>query len=148
PQELFIRRAVQFTPPLDLLRIVEPHLCLFPSLYRLLPLDAILDVLKRTGTLSHRQRRLPAHEVARLVIAQSLFRDRSIPMVCRHLHPSTDEPEPVESSFPQARQRLGARPLRLLFHRTCRPLAPPGLVGVRHGPWLVVALDGTVVEAR
>src|SRR5262249_20710351 len=37
--------------------------------------------------------------------------------------------------------------LSFLFHRTCRPLAPFGLVGVFHGPWLVVALDGTVVEA-
>src|SRR5438045_1091512 len=52
-----------------------------------------------------------------------------------------------DSPSTQARRRLGAPPLKLLFHRTCRPLAPAGLPGVWHGPWLVVALDGSVVEA-
>lgn len=133
--------------PLRLSSLVEQRLALFPSLYRLLPADAILDALRHTGTASQRRRRLPAHEVVWLVVAQSLCRGRSIPLVWRHLHPSTDAKEPADSSFTQARQRLGARPLKLLFHRTCRPLAVAGLAGVRHGPWLVVALDGTVLEA-
>jgi hypothetical protein len=116
-------------------------------LYLLLPLDAILAALGATGAKSRRLRRLPAHEVVWLVIAGSLFRGRSIPMVWRHLHPSCDDKEPADSSFTQARQRLGALPLKLLFHRTCRPLAPAGLAGACHGRWLVVALDGTVFEA-
>jgi hypothetical protein len=124
-----------------------PRLTLFPSLYRLLPLDAILPVLRRTGTASRRQRRLVAHEVVWLVVAQSLCAGRSIPMVWRHLHPSAGGAEPVDSAFTQARQRLGARPLKLLFHRTCRPLATPDLPGAWYGPWRVVALDGTVLEA-
>src|SRR5205085_9602220 len=117
---------------------------LFPSLYRLLPRDAILDVLGLTGTAGQRQRRLPAYEVVWLVIAQSWFPDRSIPKVWRHLHPSPDYRDPVDSAFTQARQRLGARPLRLLFHRTCRPLSAPGSVGAFHRGWLIVALDGSV----
>ena len=127
--------------------VLDPLLCLFPSLYRLLGADAILAVLQRTGTQSRRQRRLPAHDVVWLVIAGSLFRDRSLPLVWRHLHPSSDAAEPADSSFTQARQRLGALPLQLLFHRTCRPVAEEGLAGVFHGCWLLVALDGTVLEA-
>jgi hypothetical protein len=119
-------------------------------LYHLLPLPAILDVLSRTGAHSHFLRRLPAHEVVWLVIAQSLFRDRSIPKVWRHLHPSGglhDPRDPVDSAFTQARQRLGALPLKRLFHRTCRPLSCPGVGGAYHRRWLIVALDGSVFEA-
>jgi hypothetical protein len=120
---------------------------LFPSLYCLLPLDAIRAVLTQTHTASQRLRRLPAYEVVWLVIAQSWFPDRSIPKVWRHLHPSPDRPEPVDSAFTQARQRLGARPLRLLFHRTCRPLSTPARLGAFHKGWLLAALDGSVFEA-
>lgn len=119
---------------------------LVPSLSLLLPLGAILTVLTKTSKLSQRQRRLPAHEVVWLVIAQSWFPQRSLPQVWRHLHPSTDEPEPVASAFTQARQRLGAWPLQQLFRRTCRSLSRRGVVGVYHRGWLVVALDGSVFE--
>jgi hypothetical protein len=120
---------------------------LFPTLYDLLSFSAILAALRDTGTLSQRQRRLPAHEVVWLVIAQSWFPQRSIPKVWRHLHPSADHKDPVDSSFTEARQRLGPRPLKLLFHRTCRPLSCPGVLGLFHRHWLVVALDGSVFEA-
>jgi hypothetical protein len=119
---------------------------LFPSLYRLLSQQAIHDVLEHTGTTSQRHRRLLAHEVVWLVIAQSWLAHRSIPQVWRHLHPSPDRREPVASAFTQARQRLGARPLRLLFHRTCRPLSTPQTLGLFHRHWLIVALDGSVFE--
>jgi hypothetical protein len=134
-------------PPRPRLALVDPRLPLLPSLYCLLSLDAILSVLRDTHSASQRVRRLPAHEVVWLVVASSLFRDRSIPMVWRHIHPSSEEAKPVDSAFTQARQRLGALPMKLLFHRTCRPLACAKMAGVFHGPWLVVALDGSVFEA-
>jgi hypothetical protein len=120
---------------------------LFPTLYYLLPLDVIVGVLVVTDTQSKRHRRLPAHEVVWLVIGQSWYPDRSIPKVWRHLHPSTDDKEPADSSFTEARQRLGARPLKLLFHRICRPMGCPGQLGAYHRHWLIVALDGSVFEA-
>jgi len=120
---------------------------LFPSLYRLLPPAAILDVLAATGTAGQRRRRLLAHEVVWLVIAQAWFPDRSLPKVWRHLHPSPDHRDPVDSAFTQARQRLGARPLQRLFHRHCRPLSTPNGFGAFHRGWLLVALDGSVFEA-
>lgn len=155
------RAADPDTPVFDLpastptLRVVDANgappapqrLFLFPSLYHLLPLQDILDVLHHTGTASQRQRRLPAHEVVWLVVAQSWFPDRNLAKVWRHLHPSPDRPEPVASAFTQARQRLGARPLQQLFWRTCRPLATPGVLGAYHRGLLLVALDGSVLEA-
>jgi Insertion element 4 transposase N-terminal/Transposase DDE domain len=152
PVELLQRQLDTHHQPLRRLLPVHhpctPDPChLFSSLYCLLSRDAILPVLERTGTLSQRQRRLPAHEVVWLVIAQSWFPHRSLPMVWRHLHPSTDHPDPVDSAFTQARQRLGARPLQLLFQRTCRPLSVPGTLGAFHRHWLLVALDASVFEA-
>lgn len=133
-----------FNPPL--LQVIDPRTRLFPTLYQLVDRDSINAVLRSTHTLGKRKRSLPAHEVVWLTIAQSLFRDRSIPMVWRHVHPSSDQPLPVDSAFTQARQRLGALPLKLLFHRTCRPLARSSLLNAFHRNWLVVALDGTVIE--
>jgi hypothetical protein len=127
--------------------LLDPALALLPSLYHLLPLDATLAALADTGTASKRLRRLPAQEVVWLVVAACLFRDRSLPMVWRHVHPSSDLAAPADSAFTQARQRLGALPLKLLFHRTCRPLAGSGAPGCFHGRWRVVALDGSVFEA-
>ena len=154
PAEILAKRADKLSeridrsePPYSRLYLIDPRLDLLPSLYCLLPLETILSVLSETHTLSARLRRLPAHEVVWLVVAASLFRDRSLPMVWRHIHPCSDSAQPVDSAFTQARQRLGALPLKLLFHRTCRPLATLGMAGVFHGFWLVVALDGSVFEA-
>ena len=58
--------------------LVDPARALLPSLYGLLPFNAIALVLAQTGTASHRQRRLPAQEVVWLVVAASLFRDRCL----------------------------------------------------------------------
>ena len=126
--------------------LVDPSKALLPSLYGELPLYAIQLVLTHTGTASVGHRRLPAHEVVWLVVAACLFRGRCLAMVWRHIHPSTDQATPVDSAFPQARQRLGVLPLKWLFHRTCRPLADPSLFGAFHGGWLIVALDGSVFE--
>lgn len=146
-----LRKRTTAEPPAVLPRLPQcgppapQHL--FPSLYLLLPRQAIDDVLRQTNTHSQRRRRLPAPEVVWLTIAQSWFAHRSLAKVWRHLHPSVDRPEPADSAFTQARQRLGARPLRLLFQRTCRPLSTPGGVGAYHRHWLLVALDGSVFEA-
>lgn len=147
PADRHADRLARQCLPRPRLALLDHDPPLLPSLYCLLPLDAIHRALRDAHAASARLRRLPAHEVVWLVVACSLFRDRSLPMVWRHLHPSADSAQPVDSAFTQARQRLGALPLKLLFHRTCRPLTGAGMLGVRHGPWLVVALDGSVFEA-
>jgi hypothetical protein len=115
-------------------------------LYQLLPVCVVRDVLLQTRRHSRRQRELPAHCVVWLVIAGSLFRDRSLPMVWRHLHSSRESAEPDDSAFTHARKRLGAEPLRQLFHRIAAPLGQPSMNSVFHRGWRVVAMDGTVIE--
>jgi hypothetical protein len=115
-------------------------------LYQLLPVCLVQDVLWQCRRHSRRQRELPAHCVVWLVVAGSLFRDRSLPLVFRHLHHSRDDAEPDDSAFTHARKRLGAAPLRQLFHHVAAPLAQPGLPLAFHRTWRLFALDGSVFE--
>jgi hypothetical protein len=116
------------------------------GLYQLVPLERLAYVLDRTDRQSRRRRRLPAPSVTWLVIAMGLFADLPIPQVWRHLHPSADEPEPVDSAFTQARQRLGVAPLRHLFTDCCRPMATHQTVGAFYRGWRLMGLDSTVLD--
>jgi hypothetical protein len=116
------------------------------GLYQLVPPERLAYILDRTARQSRRRRRLPASSVAWLVIALGLFADLSIPQVWRRLHPSADEPEPVESAFTQARQRLGIAPMRQLFEDRCRPMATHQTVGAFYRGWRLMGLDSTVLD--
>ncbi len=126
-------------PPPDVLDRLVP-------LYQLLPVALVHDALRATRRHSRRPRDLPAHAVVWLVVAGSLFRDRSLPLVWRHLHTSRDDPEPDDSAFTHARKRLGVPPLRLLFRRVAAPLGQPGMAAAFHRRWRLFALDGSVFE--
>jgi hypothetical protein len=116
------------------------------GLYQLIPAERLAFILEQTGRQSQRRRRLPASSVAWLVVAMGLFANLSIPQVWRRLHPSTDEPEPVESAFTQARQRLGVTPLRQLFEQCARPMATHQTVGAFYRGWRLMGLDSTVLD--
>jgi hypothetical protein len=116
------------------------------GLYQLLPPQRLQLILERTGRLSQRRRRLPADSVAWLVVAMGLFADLPVPKVWRQLHPSADEPEPADSAFTQARQRLGVAPLRQLFDEVARPLATHQTVGAFYRGWRLMGLDSTVLD--
>jgi hypothetical protein len=116
------------------------------GLYQLIPEERLAFILQRTGRQSRRQRRLPAPAVAWLVVAMGLFADLPIPQVWRRLHPSADGPEPAESAFTQARQRLGVTPLRQLFEELARPMATHQTVGAFYRGWRLMGLDSTVLD--
>lgn len=116
------------------------------GLYQLIPEERLAFILQRTGRQSQRHRRLPAASVTWLVVAMGLFADLPIPKVWRRLHPSADEPEPVESAFTQARQRLGVAPLRQLFEECVRPMATHQTVGAFYRGWRLMGLDSTVLD--
>lgn len=116
------------------------------GLARLVPLRRLTAILTRTGRASERRRSLPAESVIWLVLAMTLFATDSIPKVWRRLHPTRDEPEPTDAAFTQARQRLGAAPLRQLFLETARPMATRETVGAFYRGWRLMGLDGTVLD--
>src|SRR3954465_4945475 len=116
------------------------------GLQQLIPERRLAAILTRTARASGRRRRLPADSVIWLIIAMALFAADSIPKVWRRLHPTRDEPEPTDSAFAQARQRLGVAPLRQLFLETARPMATHQTVGAFYRGWRLMGLDGTVLD--
>ncbi len=126
--------------------LTDDPLPFLQGLYQLIPEERLAAILERTGRQSRRLRRLPAHSVAWLVVAMGLFAQLPIPQVWRRLHPSSDDTEPAESAFTQARQRLGVAPLRHLFEECARPMATHQSVGAFYRGWQLMGLDGTVLD--
>ena len=93
------------------------------------PRDLIDEVIEVTGKREKRSRLLPAHVMVRYVIGLGLFFGQAYEEVMRQLAGSlqslgswdTGWKVPSTSAVTQARQRLGAAPLRELFHRAAVP---------------------------
>ncbi|WP_214106787.1 IS4 family transposase [Acrocarpospora catenulata] len=113
--------------------------------------DLLEEVLNRTGRRENRSRRLPAHVMIRYVIAMGLFFADSYDEVMRRLVGNLrklgswadDWQVPTASAIAQARQRLGAEPLKELFARACVPLASPGTKGAWLAGRRLMAIDAT-----
>jgi hypothetical protein len=105
---------------------------------------ALVDrVLAQTGRTERRHRLLPARLVVYYVLALALFAGVAYEEVLRCLveglrgaawWPNPREPwrawrVPAKSALVQARARLGAAPLRVLFEQAARPLATPQTQG-------------------
>ena len=82
-----------------------------------------------SGTATVRRRRIPSQHVVWLVIGMALFRDRCIQEVVSHLHlvlprfrkagkKKQDAQSYAPSAITQARYRVGAEPLEMLFAQT------------------------------
>lgn len=116
----------------------------FSSLSRHLPQDWILDALQATGSASIRRRKLPAEQVAWLVIGLSLYRSQSMSEVVDSLDlvmPDGRSPYLAKSAVSQARARLGEEPLAWLF-RTSAAAWDGQMPSLWQGLRLY-ALDGT-----
>lgn len=111
------------------------------------PRDAIEDVLTETGRREQRSRLLPAHVMVRFCQAMCLFFDDDYEEVMRKLASALKSMSswrdnwavPSTSAITQARQQLGADPLRVLFEKTAVPRlsrspgAAPKELGLAHG---------------
>ena len=102
--------------------------------------DLIEEVLGVTGKREKRSRLLPAHVMVRYVIGLGLFFGQAYEEVMRQMTGTLQSlgswdqgwKVPSTSAITQARQRLGAGPLRELFHRAAVPVAGLGT----RGAWL------------
>lgn len=96
----------------------------FGRFQRHIPSEWIEAALEATGTASLRKRRLPAEMVVWLVVGMAMFRDLPIPDVVRSLDLTLPDRRGkhhvAPSAITQARQRLGAEPMRWLFEQTGR----------------------------
>lgn len=118
------------------------------------PRDLIEEVLAETGRREQRSRLLPAHVVVRFCQAMCLFFDDDYEEVMRKLVGSLQSMDswsdswhvPSTSAIAQARQRLGAEPLRELFERVAVPVAGYGTKGAWLRSRRLMAIDGFTLD--
>jgi len=118
--------------------------------------DLVEEVIELTGCREKRQRLLPARAVVYFVLGMCLFSGadsmgppgyrsvmRSLTNGLRHLHGLA---VPTSSALTRARQRLGSKPLELLFDLRRGPLATAGTAGAFAFGRRLVAWDGTGLD--
>ena len=123
-------------------------------LTRLIDRDLVDDVLAETGRVEQRTRLLPARVVVYYVLALCLFFGDAYEEVMRLLVAGLlftgawqkDWQVPTTGAIAQARQRLGAAPLQLLFERAAVPCAQRGTRGAWLGSRKLMAMDGFVLD--
>lgn len=109
----------------------------------------IEEALTQSEKASIRRRRLPAEQVVWLVIGMALFRNLPICDVVNRLElvlPSPHGTKLAPSAIPQARQRLGAKPVKELFERCARAWT---LLSARAHAWKglgLFAMDGSTLR--
>jgi hypothetical protein len=116
--------------------------------------DLIEDVLDETGRREQRTRLLPAHVMVRFCLAMCLFYDDDYEEVMRKLVDSLAEMDswaehwqvPTTSAITQARKRLTAEPLKVLFERVARPVAGRGSKGAWLGSRRLAAIDAFMLD--
>ena len=120
-----------------------------------IPDEAIDAVLAEAGAQERRKRLLPARLVVSLVIGLGLWAREGAVDVLKNLVDGLREREPgryrawtapVKSAVSQARQRLGPRPLFLLFRRLAGPVAEDGLPGAFLFGLRLMAIDGSTLD--
>jgi len=115
------------------------------------------EVIELSGCREKRQRLLPARAVVYFVLGLCLFSAadscappgyrsvmRWLTNGLRHLHGLT---LPTSSALTKARQRLGSKPLEVLFDLRRGPLAREGTAGAFAFGLRLVAWDGTGIDA-
>ncbi|MFF0659605.1 IS4 family transposase [Micromonospora tulbaghiae] len=118
------------------------------ELTRLVPFEMVDDVLATTRRTQRRVRLLPARVVVYLLLAGCLFADLGYRQVWARLVAGLrglPVPDPSGSALRQARQRLGAAPLRALFDLLRGPAATGAVATVWWRGLLPVVIDGTVI---
>lgn len=123
-------------------------------LTRLIDRDLVDEVLAETGRTEQRSRLLPARVVVYYVLGLCLFFGEAYEEVMRFLVAGLcftgawqkDWQVPTTGAIAQARQRLGAEPLQLLFERVAVPCAQRGTRGAWLGPRRLMAIDGFVLD--
>jgi hypothetical protein len=124
-------------------------------LTRLITRELVEDVIADTGRKEQRKRLLPARVTVYFVLALALFYADPYEEVMRKLVQGLswlaiwkrDWQVPTASALAQARQRLGAEPLRELYGRVAVPCAMRSTAGAWLAGRRLMAIDGVELDA-
>ena len=123
-------------------------------LCRVFPPELVDEVIAGEGRTEQRHRSLPARVMAYFAIGMALHSEGSYEDVMALLTDGLawasgdEDPQrlPSKSAIFQARDRLGAAPVRALFARTARPIAAPAAPGAWLAGRRLVAIDGACLD--
>jgi hypothetical protein len=122
-------------------------------LTRTFPPELVDEVIAEVGRTELRHRSLPARAMAYFSIGMALHSEGAYEDVLALLTDGLSwslgvEPMklPSKSAILQARARLGSEPIKKLFARVARPLAPPGTPGAWLAGRRLVAIDGMCLD--
>lgn len=118
------------------------------------PPTLVDEVLEATGRVSRRHRLLPARVVVYFTLAMCLWADEEYVEVARLLVGGLRMMArwrgswrvPTSGAITQARARLGAPALKMLFERVAAPVSTEGSAGSWWRGLRLVAIDGTVFD--
>jgi len=120
------------------------------AITQVVPIEVIRDVIEECQAGEMRKRKMPALLTVLMCIAMNLFCDVSLGYTLlrlvrgiRLLREAGADQVASKSSISEARYRLGAKPLEVLFKRVCGPLASAETPGAFMFGLRLVALDGT-----
>lgn len=123
------------------------------SLTTAVPVSEIEAILIESDTTEQRHRRLTMIAVVLLVIALHIYSRLSIGRVFKRLVRGLrfiwfdpDWKTPNDSALSYRRYQLGARPMRALFRRLCRPMATDATPGAFAFGLRLKAIDGTIED--
>ncbi|MBZ9638415.1 IS4 family transposase [Streptomyces sp. PSKA30] len=119
------------------------------ALTRWVPPSLVDEVVQAAGCGERRVRLLPARVVVYFVLALGLFGDcgyRRVWAAMTARWPHGTVADPSAAALRQARQRLGPKPLMLLFDRLRGPVGAAATPGVFWRGLRLVAWDGTCLE--
>lgn len=116
--------------------------------------EVVDEVIVETGRKEQRHRALPARVMAYFAVGMALHSEGSyedvLGLMTDGLSWSLPDAEPVKlpskSAIFQARERLGAAPLKALFERVAVPLATADTPGAFLAGRRMVAIDGTTLD--
>jgi hypothetical protein len=125
-----------------------------------LPPELVDRVIEQTGRAEQRRRLLPARVVVYFVLALALYCHAAYEEVMRCLVEGLGWAVrarrgrrtwpwwhvPGASALAEARERLGAEPLKVLFATAARPLATAATRGAWYRHWRVMVMDGTCLD--
>jgi len=124
-------------------------------LTRVFPAGVVDEVIAGCGRTEQRHRSLPARTVAYFALGMALHSEGSYEDVMGLLTDGLAWAEqgssgpvklPSKSAIFQARERLGAEPLKALFDRVARPLGTEATPGCWLAGRRLVAIDGTTLD--
>ena len=145
------------------------HRPLLEALEAALPDAAVEDAIEHTGAREQRRRVLPTHLVVTLVVAMGLWATESVrhalATVVDGWHEARERRAgslaagaasgpagrprwrlPSTAAIVRARQRVGARLFRELFHAVAGPIATPATPSAFLGGLRLLAVDGTTLD--